>query len=220
MDGYPIPASEHRIETKVSNSRFIASISPAFTVDQARDFIMSTSDDFKDATHNVPVYIIGHGSSKITHANDDGEPSGTAGRPALAVLEGSGLGDTALVITRYFGGTKLGTGGLVKAYSDAARKVISLVPKALKVQVHKIKLEIPYPLFENISRIIKSSGGTIITQDFTELVTLIATIPANNYLGFEKIISETSGGKIHPLVLARNQSAKINQNIPTGHETP
>lgn len=215
MDGYLIPATEHRIETRVSNSRFIATISPAFTIDQARDFISGISDKYQDATHNVPIYLIGHGSSKTTHANDDGEPSGTAGRPALAVLEGSGLGDTALVITRYFGGTKLGTGGLVKAYSDSARKVISSVPKAVKVQVHKFELEVPYPLFENVSRIIHSSGGSIITQEFTEVVTLVGTIPVKKYPDFERLITESTRGKNLPQILARDQSAKIIQTNPS-----
>ena len=218
MDGYLIPAIEHRVETRVSNSTFIATIAPAFSIDQARNFIAQISDEFRDATHNVPVYIIGHGTSKTTHSNDDGEPSGTAGRPALAVLEGSGLGDTALVITRYFGGTKLGTGGLVKAYSDAARQVIDSVPKAEKVQVHKLRLQIPYSFFEIISRIIKSSGGTILTQDFKAQVTLIATVPVNAYPAFEKRVTEATSGNFFPEILARNQSAKIAQNNSTFEE--
>ena len=110
-----IPA--RRVETEFTelNSRFITSAAPAFSVSEAKAFINEIKGKYPDATHHVPVYLIGHGRSSLAHCSDDGEPSGTAGRPALAVLRGSNLGDIVLVITRYFGGTKLGTGGLVRA---------------------------------------------------------------------------------------------------------
>ena len=108
---YPIPAEETRTEIRVSNSRFIATAAPAFSVKEARAFIDRIKAEFRDASHNVPAFVIGFGPSVTAHCNDDGEPSGTAGRPILAVLQGSGLGDIAVVVTRYFGGTKLGTGG-------------------------------------------------------------------------------------------------------------
>ena len=110
MNRYFIPARETRTEIIVVNSRFIATAAPAFTVDEAKAFVARIRAEFADASHNVPAFVVGHGSSVIAHCSDDGEPSGTAGRPALAVLQGSGLGDAA-VVTRYFGGTKLGTGG-------------------------------------------------------------------------------------------------------------
>ena len=114
-----IPASEHHTEIVVVNSRFITTIAPVFSVEEARDFIAKIRALNPNATHNVPAFIVGHGVSVIEHCSDDGEPQGTAGRPALAVLKGSGLGDAAVVVTRYFGGTKLGSGGLVRAYTDA-----------------------------------------------------------------------------------------------------
>jgi len=139
-----IPASRFSTEIRISNSRFIATIAPAFSVTDAKAFIQEIKMVYSDATHNVPLYQIGSGSSTIAHSSDNGEPSGTAGRPALAVLAGSGLGDAVMVITRYFGGTKLGTGGLVKAYSDSARSVIQAVPKAKKVTVHHCQISVPY----------------------------------------------------------------------------
>jgi uncharacterized YigZ family protein len=112
---YLIPAEEIRREIVVINSRFIASLAPAFTVEQAKNYLINIRKEFSDASHHVPAYIIGHYSSEISHCSDAGEPSGSAGRPALAVLRGSGLGDVIVVVTRYFGGTKLGIGGLVRA---------------------------------------------------------------------------------------------------------
>jgi putative IMPACT (imprinted ancient) family translation regulator len=97
---YLIPACEVRIENVVVNSRFIATAGPVFTVAQAKEFIKRVRSEYGDASHNVPVYIVGYGSSIVAHCSDDGEPAGTAGRPALAVLQGAGIGDIAIVITR------------------------------------------------------------------------------------------------------------------------
>ncbi|MBT7818395.1 MAG: YigZ family protein, partial [Chloroflexi bacterium] len=128
-----IPAKQVETEIRVSNSRFISNAAPVFSVEEAKQFIAQIKEKYGDANHNVPVFIIGHGASITAHSSDDGEPSGTAGRPALSVLQGSGFGDIVVVITRYFGGTKLGTGGLVRAYSDSMRAVLEKMPKAEKV---------------------------------------------------------------------------------------
>jgi uncharacterized YigZ family protein len=143
---YPIPSSEVRVEIKVANSRFIATLAPAFSVDEARAFINRIKEEFSDASHNVPVFLIGHGDSVTAHCSDAGEPSGTAGRPALAVLQGSGLGDVVVVITRYFGGTKLGTGGLVRAYSDSVRAVLEKVERSARVMTDTVMVAFPYPI--------------------------------------------------------------------------
>jgi uncharacterized YigZ family protein len=124
-----VPGGEARVEQRAGNSRFIATAGPAFTVDEARTFIARIRAEFADATHNVPAYVIGHGQTTVAHCHDDGEPAGTAGRPILAVLQGSGLGDGVVVVTRYFGGTKLGTGGLVRAYGDAAKAALAALPR-------------------------------------------------------------------------------------------
>src|SRR5574340_1436809 len=118
-----IPAGERTTEITVVNSRFIADLSPVFSIDEARSFIARIKAKHPAASHHVPAFIIGHGASTTEHCSDDGEPAGTAGRPALAVLKGSGLGDVVVVVTRYFGGTKLGTGGLVRAWRGRLRSV-------------------------------------------------------------------------------------------------
>ena len=121
---YPIPEKFTETEITVVNSRFIASAAPVFSNDEARAFINSVKERFPDATHHVPAYVIGYGNSVSAYCTDDGEPSGSAGRPLLAVVQGSGLGDICVVVTRYFGGTKLGIGGLVRAYGDAGKAVL------------------------------------------------------------------------------------------------
>jgi uncharacterized YigZ family protein len=156
VEQYLIPAREARSELRVLNSRFIASLAPAFSVEQARGFVARIRAEFPDASHHVPAYLIGHGRSVVAHCHDDGEPSGTAGRPALAVLQGSGMGDVAAMVTRYFGGTKLGTGGLVRAYGDAVREVLAVTPRAVRVATHTIALALPYPLYERAARLIEA----------------------------------------------------------------
>ncbi len=207
MDHHPVPASQYSLESRVANSRFIATIAPAFSVEEAKEFILEINKKYPDATHNVPVYIIGHGSSVVAHSSDNGEPPGTAGRPALSVLRGSGLGDTVLVITRYFGGTKLGTGGLVKAYSDAVRDVIETVPKAEKILVHYVSIQCPYNLYEIIARIINQHKGEITENSFTDLVTLTFTLPVNSYKKFQHAINEVTSGRILPEITVSHQVA-------------
>ena len=209
MENYFVPASRYSLETRVANSRFIATISPAFSVEEAKGFIAQINKKYADATHNVPAFIIGHGSSMISHSSDNGEPSGTAGRPALSVLKGSGLGDAVLVITRYFGGTKLGTGGLVKAYSDSAREIIAAVPKAKKVLVHYVSLECPYTLYELIARTIRKHQGQLIKETFTDKVKLLYSISVNSYDELQDAIKELSSGQLQSLIDKPNQVSLI-----------
>ena len=162
MDHYLIPARETRTEIQVVNSRFIATAAPAFTVDDAKAFVARIKREFADASHNVSAYVVGHGATVVAHCTDDGEPSGTAGRPALAVLRGSGLGDVAVVVTRYFGGTKLGTGGLVRAYGDAVRAVLDVLPRAAKIPTHTVALVTPYPYFERVRLLVSAHGGQVL----------------------------------------------------------
>ena len=182
---YPVPAGEVRRELTILNSRFIASLAPAFSVEEARAFIARIRSEFNDASHNVPVYLVGGGDSVIEHCSDAGEPPGTAGRPALAVLRGSGLGDVAVVVTRYFGGTLLGTGGLVRAYSEAMRLVVEAVPRAEKRLVHIVMLVLPYRLLERVRLLAASQEGLILEEDFGADITLTARFPVERLEGFQ-----------------------------------
>ncbi len=192
---YPVPAKEERKEIAVGGSRFIASLAPVFSVAEAKDFIVRIRKEFSDATHHVHAYLVGGGASITAHASDDGEPSGTAGRPVLAVLRGSGLGDVAVVVTRYFGGTKLGTGGLVRAYTQAAQAVVSDIPRAEKVLAHTAKIEIPYSLLERIRFFVETKGGEILSEEFSATVTMILRFPAKELASFQERIRELSAGK-------------------------
>jgi len=199
-----IPAGEHRAETQVQNSRFIASIAPAFDVAAARQFIRRIKREFSDATHNVPAFIIGHGQSVIEHCHDDGEPSGTAGRPVLAVLRGSGLGDVVAVVTRYFGGTKLGKGGLVRAYGQAAKTALEGLPLAEKVATQTLRVAVPYSLFERTRRLIHAHQGQVLDENFAGHVTLTVRFTEAQAAAFQKAIVQLSRGSVTGEVIATN----------------
>lgn len=195
------PAAETRAEILVVNSRFIATLAPAFSVEEARAFIARIKAEFAEATHNVPAFVIGHGASVITHCHDDGEPAGTAGRPALAVLQGSGLGDAVVVVTRYFGGTKLGTGGLVRAYGDAVRAVLALTPRAEKLTTHIVMVAAPYHYFERLRLLIPTFQGQLLEQSFGADVTLTIRLPWHQTADFQTAVQELSHGTVQAVVV-------------------
>jgi uncharacterized YigZ family protein len=214
---YRIPAAETQVEIKVSNSRFIATAAPVFTVEEARAFIGRIRAEFSDATHNVPAYIVGHGASVIRHCSDDGEPSGTAGRPVLAVLQGSDLGDVAVVVTRYFGGTKLGTGGLVRAYGDAVRELLAVIPRAEKVSTHTVMMELPYNLLERVRLLIAGHDGRLLEESFAANITISAQFLVDQFPVFAAALRELSQGQIEATLIQSNEDTimpiqKISEN--------
>ena len=209
---YSVPAKEIRREVFIGGSRFIATLAPVFSVEDARAFIARVKNEFDDATHNVPAFLIGSGNSVTAHASDDGEPSGTAGRPALAVLRGSGLGDVVVVVTRYFGGTKLGTGGLVKAYTQAVNAVVSVVPRAQKVMAHTVLLAVPYSLLEQIRLLVKARDGEILEEDFMADVTLTLRFPVEKFENFEMGLRELSSGKLSAEIAETSEVLRLNVN--------
>jgi uncharacterized YigZ family protein len=198
---YPIPAEEARTEIRVSNSRFIATAAPAFSVEEARAFIGRMKTEFKDASHNVPAFVIGYGPSVTAHCKDDGEPSGTAGRPMLAVLQGSGLGDIVVVVTRYFGGTKLGTGGLVRAYGDAVKEVLAILPRAEKVATHTVMMALPYNMYERVKLLVQARHGRILDEEFAADITITAQFVTDQFPAFQDALRELSHGRLEAEVV-------------------
>ena len=203
---YPIPAEEARVEIKVKNSRFIASAAPVFSVDEAKAFVARIKSEFSDASHNVPAYQVGFGPSTIAHCSDDGEPSGTSGRPALAVLQGSGFGDIAVVVTRYFGGTKLGTGGLVRAYGDAVRELLAVLPRAEKVPTHTVMLSLPYSLYEQLKLLVAEWNGRLLDEVFAADITLTIQFTVERFDGFQDALRELSHGSLEAMIVETNEA--------------
>lgn len=203
---YLIPMAEIRREQVVVNSRFIATLAPVFGADEARAFISRIKKEFADASHNVPAYIIGGGNTVTEFCSDDGEPAGTSGKPALAVLRGSGLGDVAVVITRYFGGTLLGTGGLVKAYTESTQMVVNAVERGRRVPVNISLLVIPYNLLERMRLVVTRHSGEVLGEDFASDITMTLQFPLDSFEEFQNELRELSAGKLKAEVIEINET--------------
>jgi uncharacterized YigZ family protein len=202
---YPIPAAENRTEIEVKKSRFIATAAPVFSVEEAKAFIQRIKAEFSDASHNVPAYQIGFGPSTIAHCNDDGEPSGTAGRPMLAVVQGSGIGDLAVVVTRYFGGTKLGKGGLVRAYTEATKAVLAELSLAEKVPTHTVMLTIPYSHLDRVRLLVEGHNGRLFDEEFAADITITAQFTVEKFPDFQKALQEMTHGTLQAEIIETNE---------------
>ena len=166
-----------------------------------RLFLPRVRAEMPDANHHVYAFRVGFGNSVIEGMSDDGEPSGTSGPPVLAVLRGSGVGDVIVVVTRYFGGTLLGTGGLVRAYGDAAREGLATLPTERKIEKSILGIELPYHFFEQVKRLIAQHDGGIDEETFAADVTIIASFPVDCVAGFSADLIELTAGSVQPIIL-------------------
>lgn len=192
---YPIPAAPARAELQVSNSRFVAVASPTATVEEARGAIAAARAALPDASHHCYAYLVGYGASVVAGMGDDGEPAGTAGRPMLAVLRGADLGDVTVVVTRYFGGTLLGTGGLVRAYGDATKAVLELLPRAERVELRELSVRVSYGSYAAARRALEGAGAIIANEAFDVEVRLVAHVPAEDHAAAVFALGEATAGQ-------------------------
>ena len=170
-DEYKTIRSESRTETKVQGSRFIATATPITTKAEAEQFVGRIKKEFWDATHNCFAYRLGTDGREF-RSNDDGEPSGSAGKPILAVIDKLELTDTAVVVTRYFGGTKLGVGGLIRSYSQAAEKALLLMEPITKYVIETFEATFPHSQISNVMHIVSRLGAKIVDTRYDEDVHL------------------------------------------------
>jgi uncharacterized YigZ family protein len=199
---YPIPAKETRVETTVVNSRFLCTVAEARTSEDAQTFIRRIKAELAGASSHAYAYHIGFGASVTDGCNDGGEPGGTAGRPMLAVLQGSGLGDVVAVVSRYFGGTKLGTGGLVRAFSGALKAALEQLPRTERVERRTFLLELPYSLYEQARRLVKTHNGQIGAEDFGAQVLLTLIFAVDDIEPFQRTLTDLSAGQLRLAAIA------------------
>ncbi len=198
MTRYHVPKHPVRVETRVSNSRFITTIARADTAREARAFVQRVRQEMPDATHHVYAFRIGFGASVTEGLSDDGEPSGTAGPPTMAVVRGADVGDVVLVTTRYFGGTKLGTGGLVAAYTRAAQAGFEALETEEKVNRLAFTLTVPYPLLEPTRRLLDAHQCVVEDEQFGAAVCLRYRIPEEEVEGLAIAVGNLTAGKEAP----------------------
>lgn len=204
MTAYRIPAQTLRLETVVVNSRFIATVGRAASAADARAFVQAVRAEMPDATHHVYAFKVGYGGSVTEGMSDDGEPSGTAGPPVLAVLRGADLGDVVIVITRYFGGTRLGTGGLVRAYGGAAKEALAALPVELKIPRRQIGISLAYPFYERLKLLLAAHHAAIDGEEFDAEVTVYATLPADQVEPLSRALRELTAGRAAPILLGED----------------
>ena len=185
-----------KIETElvVKNSRFINELFICESQSAARDLIKSQKEKYQDASHVCHAFVIGN-NAEVLGMSDAGEPSGTAGRPMLDVLKGSGITNIVLTVTRYFGGTLLGTGGLVKAYGGCAK---SAIEKAFEEILEKkeFSISMDYGLYETVKRKISDFKLYDISENYSDVVVLKGKILAEQFDDFAARIKNLSGGRI------------------------
>lgn len=193
-DSYFTLASEAEIEFKIKGSRFIGRAFLCQTVDQAEAILDNLRKKFHDATHHCYAYRVGWGKELQFRYSDDGEPSGTAGKPIYDHLEGNELTNALVVVTRYFGGVRLGTGGLTRAYSRAAGDVLERAGKVENFVTGKLKLFLDFPDYNNVERLIEKYEGKRLKSDFTQRVALILELRESAIKPFiRKLMDLTSG---------------------------
>ncbi len=193
---YPIPASCFRCEIEIERSRFITTIEPVCSGESAERFIARIRGEFPDANHNCWAYLVGPpGCSDRTGMSDDGEPHGCAGKPMLTALLHGGTGDIAVVVTRYFGGIKLGKGGMVKAYTRAVVNALQQMPRAERIEWRSLTITLDYPLLSCVERLFSLFEVEILDQLFTERVRIDVRLPREQLEDFLKQVTDVTGGQ-------------------------
>jgi uncharacterized YigZ family protein len=198
MSRYRVPAGEVRVETRAGNSRFLTTVRRTDTAAEAQAFLREIRNEMPDATHHVYAYRVGYGASVTEGMSDDGEPSGTSGPPTLAVLRGTDIGDTALVTTRYFGGTKLGTGGLVSAYTAAAQAGLAAVTLEEKITRIALRLSVPYALHGTVKRLLEAEEARIGDEAFGAEVQIDFALDEQAIARLEQSLRDCSNGLLVP----------------------
>lgn len=175
-------------------SRFIAQIESVSSEEEANAFIERIKKKHYDARHNCFAYLVG-GEKPLFRFSDDGEPQGTAGKPIMEVINGSGIHNICIVVTRYFGGTLLGTGGLVRAYTAAAKEALLLCETKVMKRVCPVEITASYADLPKIQYILSSMDANLINQKFEDVVTLYVEIPSEKCEQATCSVTEITGGK-------------------------
>jgi len=193
---YQIPAGEISFEQEIKRSRFIASIGRAGNKLQADTFIAKIRSAFPDANHHCWAYVAGNPFDTVQIGmSDDGEPQGTAGKPMLNILQHRRIGEIVAVVTRYFGGIKLGTGGLVRAYSSSIQLALQKLPLAEFVALADAQITLPYSHEDRVRRLLTKMQAAIKEVKYKDCVILRIEIPEVKVLEVQQQISNQTKGQ-------------------------
>ena len=189
------PVERAQDEIVVKHSRFIAIAQPVANQQEARDELVRIKKQYDSATHVVHAFQVGP-SGEVQGMSDDGEPQGTAGRPVLDVIRGSCLTNVLVTVVRYFGGTLLGTGGLVRAYGESARRVLSLCKTQEYTPTTPFSFTADYATYQSVKLLFKEYGVSMLDEDFGEQVAASGIIASSRKDSFVQQLKDISRGRI------------------------
>ena len=193
---YAIPSRIYTVEEVIKRSRFITTAAHAPDADAANAFVGSVRELFPDATHHCWAFVAGPpGSTAHIGMSDDGEPHGTAGRPMLSVLLHSEVGEIVTVCTRYFGGVKLGTGGLSRAYAGGVKLLLQTLPTESKIKRVRITVRVAYPHVENLQRLLEDLEALVEHEDYGEEVRYQIAVPATTLETLREQLAQLTSGE-------------------------
>ncbi|MBG2915300.1 MULTISPECIES: IMPACT family protein [Proteus] len=206
MKAYLIPAETVEFSEEIKKSRFITFIAHTEGIDAAKAYIQSIKEQFPDARHHCWAFVAGRpDDSQQLGFSDDGEPTGTAGKPILAPLLGSGMGEVTAVVVRYFGGIKLGTGGLVRAYGSGVQQALKLLPTKTKVPQLRFSVACEYSLVSLLEQVVEQYHGQVLSSEYTDKVTFILSLPAMHSGEVEVKLRDISRGSMQLIPLDKNE---------------
>ncbi|WP_286263864.1 YigZ family protein [Thalassotalea atypica] len=201
---YHIASNEVIEETIVTRSRFICYLFPCDSAGQAKHHVKQLQAEHPQANHHCYAFLAGApNDSQLYGFSDDGEPSGTAGRPMLATLQGSEIGQVCAVVVRYFGGTKLGTGGLQRAYSASVRNALVHLQSVVKIPMKFRTLSCEYHQVNDVLHLVELTQSSVNSQDYQEKVIFVLAIPEDQLKLFEQQLLTLSAGQ---LILTKQDS--------------
>ena len=193
--GFPIPARVHRVEEVIQRSRFLTALAHAPDSDAAHAFVSRIRDERPDATHHCWAFVAGPpGSTMHIGMSDDGEPHGTAGRPMLTALLHSGVGEIVAVCTRYYGGVKLGTGGLSRAYSGGVVKALEALPTEEKVERVDVDVVVGYADVDGIQRLVESLEILVVDEAYGSDVRFRLGVPREEVDTLRRRVADLTRG--------------------------
>jgi uncharacterized YigZ family protein len=195
-DGYKSVKGRNDFEIKVKGSKFIGRTRPALTSGEAEARLEQIRKKYYDATHNCYAYRVGQGKKEKFRYSDDGEPSGTAGRPIYDQIVGHDLTNILVVVTRYFGGTKLGPGGLARAYSEAAGGTIDGAEIVEKYITRTMVMTVQFSDYNNVENLINQMGGILIGADYKDIVSIRVEIRRSMADSLRDKLTEITSGRI------------------------
>ena len=196
-DRYAVPGTDaHQTREEISRSRFVTTIAPAFDVAAAQDLVARLRLEYADATHHCWAFVVGPpGSTARVGMSDDGEPHGTAGRPMLNALLHSGIGDVVAVVTRYYGGVKLGTGGLVRAYGGCLQRALATLPRTERVRWATCRVAMAYADVSAVQQALSAHGGHISAEQWAEDAVFEVTVPDGERAAFAAAVRDATRGR-------------------------